>query len=65
MIGGKVIDASALTALVRGRISAMVWFDTAWALSLPLYLPTLALADVRAVRPMPRLNSPKSWATPR
>lgn len=51
MIGGKVLDASALAALVRGRLSAMAWFDTAWALSVPLYLPTLALAEVRAVRP--------------
>lgn len=51
MIGGKVPDASAVAALVRGRLSAMAWFDTAWALSLPLYLPTLALAEVRAVRP--------------
>ena len=51
MIGGKVVDASALAALVRGRMSAIAWFDTAWALSLPLYLPTLALAEVRAVRP--------------
>lgn len=57
MIGGKVVDASALAALVRGRMSAMAWFDTAWALSVPLYLPTLALAEVRAVRPdaVPRL----------
>ncbi|MGH3530065.1 MAG: hypothetical protein ACRDS0_28450 [Pseudonocardiaceae bacterium] len=51
MIGGKVLDASALAALVRGRLSAMAWFDTAFALSLPLYLPILALAEVRAVRP--------------
>ena len=51
MIGGKVVDASALAALMRGRMSALAWFDTAWALSLPLYLPTLALAEVRAVRP--------------
>jgi hypothetical protein len=51
VIGGKVVDASALAALVRGRMSAMAWFDTAWALSLPLHLPTLALAEVRAVRP--------------
>lgn len=57
MIGGKVVDASALVALVRGRMSAMAWFDTAWALSVPLYLPTLAVAEVRAVRPdaVPRL----------
>jgi hypothetical protein len=57
MIGGKVVDASALAALVRGRLSALAWFDTAWTLSVPLYLPTLALAEVRAVRPdaVPRL----------
>lgn len=51
MIGGKVLDASALAALVRGRVSAAAWFATARTLSLPLYLPTLALAEVRAVRP--------------
>ena len=51
MIGGKVLDASALAALVRGRVSAAAWFSTARTLSLPLYLPTLALAEVRAVRP--------------
>ncbi|MGH3612244.1 MAG: hypothetical protein ACRDRK_06500 [Pseudonocardia sp.] len=34
-----------LAALVRGRLSAMAWFDTAWA----LYLPTLALAEVRGM----------------
>ena len=48
MIGGKVLDAS---ALVRGRVSAAAWFATARAMSLPLYLPTLALGEVRAVRP--------------
>lgn len=51
MIGGKILDASALAALVRGRISAAAWFATARTLSVPLYLPTLALAEVRAVRP--------------
>ncbi|HSZ29222.1 MAG TPA: hypothetical protein VK784_05615 [Pseudonocardiaceae bacterium] len=51
MIGGKVLDASALAALVRGQVSAAAWFATARAMSLPLYLPTLALAEVRAVRP--------------
>jgi hypothetical protein len=29
VIGGKILDASALAALVRGRLSAMAWFDTA------------------------------------
>ncbi len=51
MIGGKVLDASALAALVRGRVAAAAWFATARTMSLPLYLPTLALAEVRAVRP--------------
>jgi hypothetical protein len=51
VIGGKVLDASALAAPVRGRVSAAAWFSTARTLSLPLYLPTLALAEVRAVRP--------------
>ncbi|MFN2497441.1 MAG: hypothetical protein ABR608_16310 [Pseudonocardiaceae bacterium] len=51
MIGGKVLDASALAAFVRGRVSAAAWFATARALSLPLYLPALALAEVRAVLP--------------
>lgn len=51
MIGGRVLDASALAALVRGRVSAEAWFATARALSLPLYLPALALSEVRAARP--------------
>jgi hypothetical protein len=51
VIGGKVVDASALAALVRGRLSAVAWFATAKTTGLTLYLPTLALAEVRAVRP--------------
>lgn len=51
MIGGKVLDASALAALVRGRLSAVAWFATAEATGIVLYLPALALAEVRAVRP--------------
>lgn len=51
MIGGKVLDASALAALARRRVSALVWFDIAPTLGLTLYLPNLALAEVRAVRP--------------
>jgi hypothetical protein len=41
VIGDKVLDASALAALVRGRVSAAAWFATARTMSLPLYLPTL------------------------
>jgi predicted nucleic acid-binding protein len=51
VIGGKVLDASALAALARRRVSALVWFDIAPTLGLTLYLPSLALAEVRAVRP--------------
>jgi hypothetical protein len=32
-------------------VSAAAWFATARTLSSPLYLPALALAEVRAVRP--------------
>jgi predicted nucleic acid-binding protein len=51
VIGGKVLDASALAALARGRPAALAWFDTARLVGIALYLPTLALAEVRAVRP--------------
>lgn len=51
MIGGKVLDASALAALARRRHSALVWFDIAPTLGLTLFLPSLALTEVRAVRP--------------
>jgi hypothetical protein len=51
VIGGKVLDASALAALVRGRLSAVAWFATARTMGLTLYLPLLALNEVRAVRP--------------
>ncbi len=51
MIGGKVLDSSFVAALVGGSLAAAAWMDTARALSLPLYLPSLALTEVRAVRP--------------
>lgn len=51
MISGKVLDASALVALVRGRLSAAAWFATAETTGMTLYLPSLALTEVRAVRP--------------
>ncbi|MDP8928447.1 MAG: hypothetical protein M3O70_07690 [Actinomycetota bacterium] len=51
MIGGKVLDASALAALVRGRLSAVAWFAIADSVGIALYLPMLALSEVRAVRP--------------
>ncbi|MDN5917942.1 MAG: hypothetical protein L0I76_23080 [Pseudonocardia sp.] len=51
MIGGKVLDASYLAALVRGRPAAWAWLDTARAVGIVLALPSLALTEVRAVRP--------------
>ncbi|MGH3429458.1 MAG: hypothetical protein ACRDQZ_18140 [Mycobacteriales bacterium] len=51
MIGGKVLDASALAALARRRPAALAWFDTARLVGIALYLPRLALEEVRAVRP--------------
>lgn len=51
MIGGKVLDASALAALARRRPAALAWFETARLVGLAFYVPTLALAEVRAVRP--------------
>jgi hypothetical protein len=51
VISGKVVDTSALAALVHGRLSAVAWFAAAKTTGLTLYLPALALAEVRAVRP--------------
>jgi hypothetical protein len=51
VIGGKVLDASFVAALVRGSLAAGAWLDTARLVGLALYLPTLALTEVRAVRP--------------
>jgi predicted nucleic acid-binding protein len=51
VIGGKVLDASFVAALVRGSLAAGAWLDTARLVGLALYLPTLVLAEVRAVCP--------------
>lgn len=51
MIGGKVLDASALAEFARRRPAAFAWLRTARVMGIALYLPTLALAEVRAVRP--------------
>lgn len=48
---GKVLDASALAAFARGSIAASAWLGTAYTLSSPLYVPSLAFTEVRAVRP--------------
>jgi predicted nucleic acid-binding protein len=51
VIGGKVLDASALAELARRRPAAFAWLRTARTLNIALYVPALALAEVRAVRP--------------
>lgn len=51
MIGGKVLDSSFVAALVRGDLAAGAWMGAARTLNLALYLPALALTEVRAVRP--------------
>jgi predicted nucleic acid-binding protein len=50
VLGGKVLDASALVALVRGRLSMLTWIDVARTAGIPLYLPSLALSETRALR---------------
>ena len=50
-IGGKVLDASALAALARGRLSALTWLAVAETHGIVLLLPTLALTEVRALLP--------------
>lgn len=51
MIGGKVLDSSFVAAFVRGDLAAAAWLDTARTLTMALYVPALALTEVRAVLP--------------
>lgn len=51
MIGGKVADPSALAAYVRGSVAMDAWLAVAAQVGIVLYLPALAVAEVRAVHP--------------
>lgn len=51
MIGGKVLDSSALVALVRGRLSVVSWFAVAGSAGLVFYVPSLAVTEARLVYP--------------
>ena len=51
MIGGKVLDPSALAEYVHGSIAMDSWLDTARKRGVVLFLPDLALAEVVAVYP--------------
>ncbi len=51
MIGGKVVDPSALAAHIGGSFAMATWLAVANKLGIALYLPALAMAEVRAVYP--------------
>ncbi|MBV9143184.1 MAG: hypothetical protein JO115_20095 [Pseudonocardiales bacterium] len=51
MIGGKVVDPSALAAHVGGSFAMATWLAVANELSIVLYVPALAMVEVRAVYP--------------
>lgn len=52
MIGGKVLDSSALAAYVRGAsIALLAWLATAQDQGSVLYVPSLALDEVHNVYP--------------
>lgn len=48
---GQVLDPSGLDAILANRITATSWLITAHNASTPLYVPGLALSEVRALRP--------------
>lgn len=57
MIGGKVVDSSALAAYVRGSVAMDSWLAVAKELGIVLYVPALAVIEfARYVRctPTPR-----------
>lgn len=49
MIGGKVVDSSALAAYARGSVAMDAWLAVAAEVGIVLYLPALVLAEVGAV----------------
>lgn len=51
MIGGKILDSSALAEYVQGSIAMETWLRVASLTGLVLYLPALVLSEVRAVFP--------------
>jgi hypothetical protein len=51
VIGGKVVDPSALAAHVAGSFAMATWLAVAKELSIVLYVPALAMAEVPAVYP--------------
>lgn len=51
MIGGKVLDPSALAAQAQGSIAMETWLAVSAPTGLVLYLPELAAAEAQAVYP--------------
>lgn len=51
MIGGKVLDASTLAAYTRGQVAIGAWVSVACRLGVVLYVPDLAVQEVRVLRP--------------
>lgn len=51
MIGGKVLDASAIAAYARNDLAAVTWIDVARTMNFALYILALAFDEVRAVMP--------------
>jgi hypothetical protein len=49
VIGGKVVDSSALAAYVRGSVAMDSWLAVAKELGVVLYVPALAVIEVRTV----------------
>jgi hypothetical protein len=49
VIGGKVVDPSALVAYVRGSVAMDSWLAVAKELGIVLYVPALAVIEVRTV----------------
>jgi hypothetical protein len=48
---GKVLDSSAVVAIAGGNIGATSWVAVALDVASILYVPSLAMAEVRALRP--------------
>ncbi|MCD2191641.1 PIN domain-containing protein [Actinomycetospora soli] len=48
---GKVLDASAVAAIASGQIGATAWVTVALDAASILYVPALAIEEVRALRP--------------
>ncbi len=51
LVGGKVLDASAVASWTVGGLAIQSWVIVAADLGLTLYLPSLARAEVETLRP--------------